>query len=381
MSLRSSLIVVAAVAYVVAAVTVTLMSGPIPPFPWDPFWLNWVGFPVVGALILLKKPGNNIGRILLAVGVTVAISNGSVLAELLGAPRSDLYALASQLALMPIAVLIPSLVLLFPTGLIPTRWWRHGIRLAWGADALLIMWYIVRPHPNPGATEGVWHPNPLGVEALRSLEGAVVGSAGVVLAVFAAATVTHAVVSYRRGSAIERHQVRWVLFAAVVTPLLYLVGTFLESQVLWLGNALVASGLLLGANAVAVAIGVAVFKYRLFDIDRLISRTASYGFVVTLLAFGFFGISALVGSRTSERPLFVAAATLVAAALFNPLRTRMQRWVNRRFNRSTYDAEMVMSEFAGSLREGIDIEGVIDGWVGVVGETMEPGAIGVWVRD
>jgi len=119
----------------------------------------------------------------------------------------------------------------------------------------------------------------------------------------------------------------------------------------------------------------------LFDIDRLISRTVSYGFVVTLLALGYFAASAMLGARISERPLFVAAATLIAAALFNPLRSRIQRWVNRRFNRSIYDAELVMSRFSGSLREDSDIERVISGWREVVDQTMEPGATGVWVRD
>lgn len=381
MRLRSLLIVLAAVTYIVAAVMVTLMSEPLAPFPWDPFWLNWVGFPVVGALILLKRPGNNIGRILLAIGVTVAVSNLAVLAGLLSAPRPDIHAWISQIALMPIALLIPSLILLFPAGVAPRPWWRHALRLAWGADALLISWYIVRPYPNPGATEGIWYPNPFGIGALRSLDALMVGSASVVLAIFAMAAVTQAIINYRRGSRIERHQVKWVLFAAVMTPLLYLGGAFLENHVLWLGNAVIASGFLVGGNAVAVAIGVAVFKYRLFDIDRLISRTMSYGFVVTFLAAGFFLVSALLGARTSEEPLFVAAATLSAAALFNPLRTRVQRWVNRRFNRSVYNAQRVMDEFAGSLRDRVEADGVIDGWVGVVDSTMQPAAIGVWVRD
>jgi hypothetical protein len=306
---------------------VTVMSEPVPPFPWDPFWLNWLGFPVVGALILLKKPGNNIGTILLAVGLTVAISNGAVLAGLLGAPRPDIHALIIQLALMPAVVLIPSLILMLPSGLVPSPWWRRGLRFAWGADVLLIIWYIVRPLPNPGVTEGVWYPNPLGIESLRSLDGPVVGFTGAVLATLAIGTLIQAIINFRRGTTVVRHQMKWVLFAAVVTPMLYIGGTLLENQVLWLSNAVIASAFLLGANALAVAIGVAVFKYRLFDIDRLISRTVSYGFVVTLLALSFFAASAMLGARISERPLFVAAATLIAAALFNPLRNRIQRWV------------------------------------------------------
>lgn len=379
--LRTSLILAAPLGYVIASVVVTLMSEPMPPFPWDPFWLNWLGFPVVGALILLRKRGNNIGRILIAIGVMVTLANVSVLAMILGSPRPEIFALVSQLALMPLAVLIPSLILLFPTAVVPSPWWAHAIRLAWGSLAVLMLWYTVRPQANPGAFEGAWHANPLGIEALRALEGPLVGSTAVVLAGFALAAVTRAVVGYRNASDVERHQVKWVLFAVLMTPLLYLAGMALEAEALWLGNALIAFGFLFGGNAVAVAIGVAVFKYRLFDIDRLISRTVAYGFVVTLLALGFSAVSALVGAQTSEQPVFVAAATLVAAAVFNPLRTRIQRWVNRRFNRSTYDAERVADQFAGSLRDRVDPDEVVYGWVGVVSETMQPASIGVWVRE
>jgi hypothetical protein len=103
--------------------------------------------------------------------------------------------------------------------------------------------------------------------------------------------------------------------------------------------------------------------------------------VVPVLAVGFFAISALVGAQTSERPLFVAAATLAAAALFSPLRNLIQGWANRRFNRSIYDAELVAERFSGSLRDRVDPEGVVDGWMGVVSETMQPSSIGVWVRE
>lgn len=118
---------------------------------------------------------------------------------------------------------------------------------------------------------------------------------------------------------------------------------------------------------------------RLYDLDRVVSRTVTYTSVIGLLAL----VVALVATVTAtqfEDPLVVAATTLTVAALFNPLRKRIQRLVDRRFNRSRYDIQRVMDRFAGSLRDQVDADGVVDGWMGVVSETMQPEAVGVWVR-
>jgi hypothetical protein len=130
-----------------------------------------------------------------------------------------------------------------------------------------------------------------------------------------------------------------------------------------------------------LAIMIAVTRHRLYEIDRIISRTLSYGLVVLLLAAGYFGVVTVIGTRVSDQPLFVAAATLAAAALFNPLRRRVQAWVDRRFNRSRYDAARVVDRFTGTLRDQVDPAAVVDGWVGVVSETMQPASVGIWMRE
>jgi hypothetical protein len=129
-----------------------------------------------------------------------------------------------------------------------------------------------------------------------------------------------------------------------------------------------------------VAIGFSVTKYRLYDIDRIISRTVAYGIVATLLAMLVAAVAAVVGTSFDD-PLIVAATTLAVAACFNPLRARVQKLVDRRFNRSRYDAQRVADEFAVSLRNRTDGRELVDGWIGVVNDTMQPSSIAVWTRS
>jgi hypothetical protein len=131
-----------------------------------------------------------------------------------------------------------------------------------------------------------------------------------------------------------------------------------------------------------VAVAIAVLRYRLYEIDRIISRTVSYAVVVAFLALLFFGVvTALSSLLPAESDLAIAGSTLAVAALFNPVRRWVQVWVDRRFNRSRYDTQRVMDRFAGSLQDRVDSQEVVDGWVGVVSETMQPASVAVWVRE
>jgi hypothetical protein len=178
---------------------------------------------------------------------------------------------------------------------------------------------------------------------------------------------------YRRSERAQRQQIKWLLFGAIFTPVLAL----LLVRVLRFDDSLI---LAVAPSVVPIAIGVAVVRYRLYDLGQIVSRTVTYAVVVTLLGLAVASASTVVGTRFAD-PVVVAATTLAVAALFNPLRRRVQGWVDRRFNRSRYDAERVMEEFAGSLQDRVDPDGVIDGWVGVVAETMQPAAVGGWVRE
>jgi hypothetical protein len=138
----------------------------------------------------------------------------------------------------------------------------------------------------------------------------------------------------------------------------------------------------LATAGLPVAVAIAVLRYRLYEIDRIISRTVSYAVVVAFLALLFFGVVTVLSSLlAAESDLAIAGSTLAVAALFNPVRRRVQVWVDRRFNRSRYDTQRVMDRFAGSLQDRVDSQEVVDGWVGVVSETMQPASVAVWVRE
>jgi hypothetical protein len=170
---------------------------------------------------------------------------------------------------------------------------------------------------------------------------------------------------------------KWLVLAFAV----FLVGVIAEFggfQYSLVATVFLPAGLFL----IPVAIFVAVTRYRLYEIDRILSRTVTYAVVIALLAAVYFGaIAALTAFLPSDSPLAVAASTLAAAALFSPIRRRVQSWVDRHFNRSRYDAQRVMADFSDSLRMDVDQDYLVDGWVGVVSETMYPSSAGVWVRE
>ena len=181
---------------------------------------------------------------------------------------------------------------------------------------------------------------------------------------------------WRASAGVQRAQFRWLFFGASLFAVVITVGQVFPEDTgsfyVWIP----------GGVAIPVTIGVAVLKYRLYDIDRIISRTVSYALVVTLLGLVVLSlVSVLAVFLPSDDPLVVAVSTLVVFALFAPVRRRVQAVVDRRFHRSRYDAVRVVDTFAGSLRDQVDPEGLVDGWVGVVSETMQPAAVGVWVRE
>jgi hypothetical protein len=181
---------------------------------------------------------------------------------------------------------------------------------------------------------------------------------------------------FRRSSGVERLQYRWLMLGGSVYVLVSFMGQLIPEDtsydLLWF----------LGVGAIPISIGVAVVRYRLYEIDRLISRTVSYLIVVGVLAAVFAGIVTLTSSLLqTQSDLAVAASTLAVAALFNPLRRRVQGWVDHRFNRTKFDAEQVVAKFTGSLRDEVNPDRVVGGWVSVIEETMSPASAGVWVRE
>lgn len=341
----------------------------------DMLWpLAWIMWAPVGAFVLGRKPGNGVGITLLAIGASWGISFLFLAVAESSAPIGvRLWAELVNVVLGVVPWLgIIWLLLIFPTGRLEGLLERIvGVALIL-FGSLGVLSFVLSPSPMDGRT-GL--PSPMALEGLGDLTAWVVGDTGFYF-VIVLVTASIAALGRRwyRSFGVERHQYRWLLLGAMLFGSVLVLGQFIPED---------SSGLylwLLSGAAIPVVIGIAIVRHHLFDIDRVISRTVAYALLIGVLAAGFFGLATLVGSQISEEPLFVAGATLGAAALFNPLRTWLQNRVDHRFNRSRYDAERVIALFAGSLRDRVDPEGVIEGWVGVVSETMQPTAVSVWVK-
>jgi peptidoglycan/LPS O-acetylase OafA/YrhL len=186
---------------------------------------------------------------------------------------------------------------------------------------------------------------------------------------------------YRSGTPVERQQIKWLLVGAVAFAIGLVAAVAMDTVTE--NRTLYAIVVPVGMSLFPITIGIAVFRYRLFEVDRFISRTVAYALVVVFLA-GVF-VTGVVwipnAAGLGDSPLLVAASTLAVAAIFNPLRRRTQVWVDRRFNRSHYDAARVLESFAGSLQARVDPDGVMYDLVEVVREAMQPASVGAWVRD
>ena len=338
---------------------------------WPVVWLPWAA---VGYLILLKRPGNGVGAACLTIGAVWGVSFG-LLTLSAAFPDWQLSAWAEMinavLGVFPFLAIV-WLLLVFPSGNFESRWERIT------AIGLLIMGVAITFGfaVNPMPMEETGQVSPLAVPALGTLAAVLTSEdAFWAFVLFAVAALILMMLRWRRSREVERLQYRWLAVGTSLFVLTIMVFQFAPEDsaidFLWF----------VGASAIPLSIGIAIFRYRLYDIDRLVSRTVSYLIVVGVLAAAFVGVVTLAGSLLeTDSDLVVAASTLAAAALFNPLRKRVQRGVDHRFNRSRYDAQIIMDRFAGSLRDRVDSEEVVDGWVGVVAETMQPAAAGVWVR-
>ena len=334
-------------------------------------------FATVGALLAWKRPGNPIGWLLSATGLAYAIGAFDLLLEHF--PRT--LTLANWLGwiwLLGLGLCV-FVVLLFPAGNLPSRRWRP---VAWAAGAGLAGWVLGNAFAPTIITASQSTPNPVGLTGPAGDMFKIMALGGVVLI---AATGLAAMLSlafrYRRAHTTERAQLKWLVYAGA----LIVAGLLAEApaeRIMGLGKAAnnFQNAVVSGAVAlVPIAIGIAVLRYRLYDIDRVISRTLAYAIVTGLLAGIYAGLVLLATEvfRFSS-PVAVAAATLAAAALFSPIRRRVQRMVDRRFNRARYDADSTVAAFAARLKDAVDLDTVRDDLADVVRTALEPARVWVW---
>jgi hypothetical protein len=338
------------------------------------------GFLLLGSLIVTNLPRNRIGWVMVVAGAAwlVYVCGGAyAVLSLEGGPFPfEHFAAWLGSWLGPLFYLgFPVILLIFPDGRLPG--WRRwllpifAIPVIQMVTAAVALWDL-----SAAALVDAIEAGGEGVPEYASLNSAFPNS----LFLTVPATLS-AVDRYRSGTPVERQQIKWLLVGAVALAI-GLVASVAVDTVTENGTLYVIL-LPVGMSLFPIAIGIAVFRYRLFEVDRFISRTVSYALVVGFLAAVFVaGVTWIPNALgLGDSPLLVAASTLAVAAIFNPLRRRTQVWVDRRFNRSHYDAERVMESFAGSLQTRVDPDGVMDDLMDVVSEAMQPSSVGVWVRD
>jgi len=343
-------------------------------------------FATVGALVASRLPRNAVGWLFLASPLfgTVAGFSGeyayrAYVTDPGSAPAGSLFAWLSLWTWFPAMIAIGLVVLLFPDGRVPGRRWRP---LLWAYVAFSVLGVAgAAIYPGPINEEWPGTPqNPLGVDGLKGVLDSASGAGAVAVLVILLATLASVVVRFRRSRGDERLQLKWMIVAAM---LIVLHIAFTEAVPV-IPDAAVNLLFALVITSIPIAAGIAMLKYRLYEIDVIISKTLVYGSLSVILGAAYVGLvlagqwvfSAFAGGSN----LAIAASTLVVAALFLPVRSRVQGFVDRRFYRRRYDAQRTLEGFGARLREQIDLGSLEHDLRGVVTETMQPAHASVWLR-
>jgi len=356
---------------------------------WLENTLSAVLFSTVGAIVASRRPENPVGWLLCLLGVAFSVGHFSaqyaiytLLAQPDSLPAGQALAWVSSWILPPIIGLQVFSLLLFPTGRLPSRSWRW---LAWLTVAFVVVG-VTSSAFSLGANAGLGPVrNPLGIEGFSDIYDAVL----LISSLLYIAVAYSLFVRLRRAGGVERQQIKWFAYAVVATvggtTIAYSIPNTINTPLwfVWAGYALVIAT----TPAIPVSIGIAILRYRLYDIDRIINRTLVYGSLTLMLALVYFGgvtaTQALLQTLTGQQKLpqlAVVVSTLVIAALFNPLRRRIQDVVDRRFYRRKYDAAKTLEEFSARLRDETDLDALGEDLVEVVRDTVQPARVGLWLR-
>jgi len=359
--------------------------------PWLDNTLGALSYAPVGALVASRRPANPVGWLVCLYGFVISLSYFCA--------EYAIYALLARPGVLPageamawfLSWVLPVLIglsvfplLLFPTGRLPSRRWRW---LAWLIAAWMLLAVVTGAFAS-GALMGVLGPiqNPLGVEGLTGVYVALLLFVHPPLLVAAAFSLF---VRLRRAVGVERQQIKWFAYAAAATvsasTLAYIIPGVIDTPP-WFERV----GFVLNVvfvPAIPISVGIAILRYRLYDIDFLINRTLVYGALTAALVLIYFGgvaatqtiFRALTGQE--QQPQFaVVVSTLAIAAMFNPLRRRVQSFIDRRFYRRKYDAARTLDAFSARLRDETDLDSLNAELITVVKETMQPVRVSLWLR-
>jgi hypothetical protein len=343
---------------------------------------TFIALPTVGAILAILRPSNPIGWLFLVsgAGIIVGIFSSEYVgrAIYLGAslPSVEFVDWLSSWA-MPLSVglMVIWIPLLFPDGHLPGPRWRP---VAWVAAATVVASTVAQALASGPGYAGLLA-NPIGIggpigDALTTISS---NATFPLIALLGILSLASLVIRFRRARDVERQQLKWFLLAVGFLIAAVVIAFATELEAAWYA-------LLFGLAMLPVAAGVAVLRYRLYDIDRIISRSLSYATVTAVLAVVFVGgillFQAILSPMLRGNAVAVAASTLIVAALFQPLRRRVQTRVDRRFNRARYDAERTVAAFSVRLRDDVDLESLRRDVQGVVEQTVAPASISLWMR-
>jgi hypothetical protein len=350
--------------------------------------LGFLAFALPGVVVARRQPGNPIGWILIGLGVYAGSYTDAGRYAAFdyhfhhgGLPFGPAAALVASALWTGQFLVLPLVILLFPDGRLPRRW--RMVLWAYLAAAALLAVLVL------GVNAGAMAGKPVSVDGAGQLINpqfpsnaiTAIAAVAVTLPMFWVSFVARQVLSWRRATGERRQQLKWLMSGAAVT-IVGLAGIFgfgFRSSPILVTLEIVSFFV---SFALPVAITVGILKYRLYDIDRIISRTLAYAIVTGLLVGVYAGLVLLATRVLSfHTPVAVAASTLAAAALFNPLRRRVQRAVDRRFNRARYDADKTVAAFAAHLKDAVDLDSVRDDLASVVHRVLEPAHVSVWMSE
>lgn len=393
--MRTRRIVFVAVAWLTAlagtvAMVVLVSSGGLLAGTW--FALGFAGLAAasitdasVGAILIVRRPGNVVGLVLLLAGnLLPATFLGFIGGAVVEGRSTDLLAgiaaMVGSLGITPTLIVAgPLLALVFPDGRLPGRRWRWPLGAIAVAVAVSSAVLVLRPGPVGNSLAD----NPFGIAAFSGTERIWEFAVSLMLAAIPAAMLlglAAVLVRLRRARGVELAQLKWFVAADVVVGVLLAIAiadgaaepTAFDILAMW------------SLSLPPLAVGVAIMRYRLFEIDRLIARTVSWAVVTGVLVIGFAGavvaLQAVLADLIQGQTIAVAASTLVGFALFQPLRRRVQSAVDRRFDRARYDAHRTVAEFADRLREEVDIATVTADLHATIQDAVKPRTVQLWIR-
>ncbi len=358
---------------------------------WLDSTLNAVFYSSVGAIVASRRPENPVGWLLCLFALSESLYHFSgqyaiyaLLTQPASLPAGQAMAWVSSWLVFIVIGLSVLFILLFPTGRPPSRRWRW---VTWLTVAFMLVGAVSGAFSS-GPVEGLGPiRNPLGIEGFSYFSNSILlNMVATVLVVAAALSVF---VRLHRAKGVERQQIKWFAYATAAAVMGLVLAEVIPDVIevpLWferMGNAI----FLLLIPAIPISMGIAILRYRLYDIDIIINRTLVYGTLTATLALVYFGVvtvtQALFRTLTGQQELpqlVVVASTLVIAALFNPLRRRIQSFIDRRFYRSKYDARRTLEAFSVRLRDVTDLNSLNSDLLWVVRDTMQPEHVSLWVR-